>query len=89
MVGNGARTAKMVCADAVRPNMQDTAAVRDAVANWPIDADARKVVKRILNINDCRMGVSDGCILAEAPGDCLVVAIDVDDMTGDWACIQE
>ena len=81
------RTSYAVCAGVTRPSADDKMVVRCAIGEWPIDEGRRVAVKRILNISDCRMGVADGAILAEAPGDKKVVVIDIDNDYDDWASI--
>lgn len=44
-------------------------------------------MKTILNIADCRIGVWEGAILAEAPADQSVVVIDIENPDDDWAFI--
>lgn len=85
--GPTGRTSYAVCAEAARPTTAERLLVRSAIAGWPIKEDRRLIVKRILNIADCRMGVADGVILAEAPGDGHVVVLDIDNEQDDWASI--
>ena len=85
-----ARVSHSVCIGATRPPTgDDTDLVRRLVREWPVDAQRRAEVKRILNVRDCRLGVADGVVLVEAPGDCVVVALDIDRPGDDWAVVRE
>ena len=83
------RSVYAVCADATRPtNADDAALVRNLIQNWPASEEDRMRVKRILNIEDCRIDVSDGVVLAESSADdggCVV--IDISNPDDDWASI--
>ena len=81
------RTSYAVCAGVKRPSAEEARVVRQAIADWPVGSDVRRRVKRILNISDCRVGVDDGVLLAEAPGDGQVLVIDVDGEGDDWVSI--
>lgn len=73
------RTASQVRKTTTRPtNPEDKNIVQSVIDDWPVSPSRRRTVKRILNVDDCRLGIGeDGELLVEAPGDCRVVCIDV------------
>lgn len=83
------RSAYVVCANATRPADNASAAtVRSVILKWPVDEDHRSAAKRILNIADCRIGVCDGVLMAEAPKDAGVIVFDIDNPRDDWASVM-
>lgn len=77
-----------VCLSVTRPTSEEDAeTVRRLISDWPVSEEERVKVKSILNIADCRIGVSDDAILAEAPGDASVVVIDINNPEDGWVYI--
>ena len=85
--GTAQRNSYAVRAGVKRPSAEDVHIVRRAIVNWPVDESVRLQVKRILNVSDCRLGVDDGVVLVEAPGDGHVVVIDIENEGDDWVSI--
>lgn len=80
------RTALQVQMATTRPtNVYDRGVVQSAIDDWPVSPAHRRTVKRILNVHDCRLGVGEGGLLVEAPGDCRVVCIDISVEGGKWS----
>ena len=61
--------------------------MRRLILDWPVVPEERTIVKRILNIADCRIGVYNGHLLAESPLDCTLILLNIDVPDDDWVVI--
>ena len=61
----------------------------ECINDWTVIPEKRKIMKRILNVEDCRIAVDSKCILVEAPnhnGSYLV--IDINHSGCEWVKIS-
>ena len=82
------RSATAVCEGARRPTtLEEASFVRRLIQGWPVTPEERAAVKRILNIADCRIGVSADQLLAESPSDSTLIVLDIDKPGDDWVSV--